>query len=136
MLEAHHAIVVSPNLTPVASSGAADQLGVAPYDGYLGFGAEVGYLYFTDRARVASGFFLGPQFVVASASWTAQRGGASTHGSALGLAFDAGYQHVFAGGFTASGGVGLEYLVGSRGLLMAPVKQVQPRALLSLGYSF
>ena len=80
-------------------------------------------------ARSLSGPFLGPSLLL----------GSTTNASPVtttdaqpywGVALDVGGQHVFPGGFTLGGGIGVAYAH------MADASAVYPRVLLQIGWSF
>jgi hypothetical protein len=138
----HHAL----HLTPVgyfALPGVADQ--------YFGYGAEIGYRWYSG-VDGPTGFFLGGSVLVGSFTYvhTAQPGlpgdvSDDTTFAQVGGAIDAGYQLVFLGNFAVGAGVGLSYTVDTA----SPTFEVgnhdddllygaglRPRLLLSIGAAF
>jgi hypothetical protein len=96
---------------------------------------EIGFRYWTESRREASGFFVGPSVIYGR-----------TRGDALyGIALDAGVQTIFDNGITIGAGAGVQYLAGAVGtsaLEVGPLEsdtKVQrallPRILFSVGYS-
>jgi hypothetical protein len=133
-LAPHHAVIVSANtLVFDDGRGSATSL-VSEGFGFAsrtsrGFGIEVGYHYWWDWARSLRGPFFGPSLVLGATSDAAV--GDPTHVQGFwGLALDGGYQEVFAGGFTAGAGAGLELL------RMSGTSAVVPRLLAQVGWSF
>jgi hypothetical protein len=138
----HHAL----HLTPVgyfALPGVADQ--------YFGYGAEVGYRWYSS-ADGPSGFFLGGSVLIGSFTYvhTAEPGvtvdaSDNTTFAQVGGAIDAGYQLVFLGNLAVGAGVGLSYTVdtatptfeaGNRNDDLLYGAGLRPRALLSIGAAF
>ncbi len=142
LLAPHHAL----HLTPVgyfALPGVADQ--------YFGYGAEIGYRWYSG-VDGPEGFFLGGSVLVGSFTYvhTAQPGlpldvSDDTTFAQVGGAIDAGYQLVFLGNFAVGAGVGLSYTVdtesptfeaGSRLDSLLYGAGLRPRLLLSIGAAF
>jgi hypothetical protein len=138
----HHAL----HLTPVgyfALPGVADQ--------YFGYGAEVGYRWYSG-VDGPNGFFLGGSVLVGSFTYvhTAQPGvpldaSDDTTFAQVGGAIDAGYQLVFLGNVAVGAGVGASYTVdtesptfeaGNRTDSLLYGAGLRPRALLSIGAAF
>ena len=130
----HHSVIVSANtLLYDEDRGGPNNL-VSEGLGFAsrasrGFGVEVGYHYWWDWARALRGPFCGPSLLLGATSVAAV--GDPTHVQAYwGLALDGGWQEVFAGGFTAGAGGGLELV------RMSGTTAVVPRFLIQLGWSF
>jgi hypothetical protein len=138
----HHAL----HLTPVgyfALPGVADQ--------YFGYGAEVGYRWYSG-VDGPSGFFLGGSVLIGSFTYvhTAQPGvtvdaSDDTTFAQVGGAIDAGYQLVFLGNLAVGAGVGVSYTVdtasptfeaGNHNDDLLYGAGLRPRALLSIGAAF
>jgi hypothetical protein len=130
----HHSVIVSAN-TLLYDEGrggpndlVSEGLGFAS-SASRGFGVEVGYHYWWDWARTLRGPFFGPSLLLGATSLAAV--GDPTHVQGYwGLALDGGWQEVFAGGFTAGAGGGLELV------RMSGTTAVVPRFLIQLGWSF
>jgi hypothetical protein len=133
-LEPHHSLVASLNaLIARSNRGGAnglvsEGLGFAS-DTSNGVGIELGYHYWLRWERALRGPFLGPSFLLGSTS-AANVGDPSHAQGYWGLAFDAGWQEVLAGGLTLGAGGGLEMV------RMAGFGAVVPRFLLQIGWSF
>jgi len=130
----HHSVIVSANtLLYDEDRGGPNNL-VSEGLGFAsrasrGFGVEVGYHYWWDWARALRGPFCGPSLLLGATSVAAV--GDPTHVQGYwGLALDGGWQEVFAGGFTAGAGGGLELV------RMSGTTAVVPRFLIQLGWSF
>ena len=131
MVALHHAIVLNPFVRVVddfvllTTSGRRE----------LGYGAEIGYRYFSGR-RGANGLFIGPSVVVAHDHVAA---GIDSHSHAvgtedpsfLGAIIDVGAQGILESGFTIGGGAG-----GGALLRFGGNVAFTPRLLFTLGYSF
>ncbi|MGH7281087.1 MAG: DUF3575 domain-containing protein [Polyangiaceae bacterium] len=133
MLAPHHALVVSPNFTLKKfafhrSDLMTYGLGYANDDS-SGFGAEVGYHYWTKREL--DGIFFGPSLVLGG-TFPPNGSGVKTFGY-IGGAVDVGYQYLFSNGFTLLGGGGIMLIGGTT--TGATVKAV-PRLLFGVGWSF
>jgi hypothetical protein len=130
----HHALIASPNLLFLhvdrggSSSAVSEGFGFATRTS-LSLGVELGYHYFWSWQRSLRGPFFGPSLLLGVT--TDASVGDATHAQAYwGIAFDAGWQEVLAGGFTIGAGVGL-------GLVhLADATAVFPRFLLQAGWSF
>ena len=92
-------------------------------------GLELGYHYWLRWARSLRGVFLGPSLLLGSTT-NASVGPTADAQTYWGLAFDAGAQHVFPGGFTLGAGLGLGFVH------MADASAFFPRILLQMGWSF
>jgi hypothetical protein len=139
----HHALHLSP-VGYFALPGVSDEL--------IGFGAELGYRYYSG-AHGPEGFFVGGNFIALSLEYI--------HGTVegipldapddtafvrLGGAVDVGYQVIVLGNFAAGAGVGVEYTVDSQSPHFEyPTHTwhdlffgagLRPRVLLSLGAAF
>jgi hypothetical protein len=167
----HHAIVVSPFYAwpstvsvitpgtdfygqPVNVAGCAPGVSTAqsgmpapgpqctiPSQSFTGFGAELGYRYYTGRGG-PRGFFAGPSLILAAMTATA---GDNSKTSYLdyGLAIDAGYGALVADRVAITLGVGAQY---SRPSTTIPPQQfpaaiyanagIFPRLLVGVGYGF
>ena len=133
MLAPHHALVVSPSFTFHKfafhrTDLMAYGLGVAG-DDESGFGAEVGYHYWTKREL--EGIFFGPSLVLGG-TFPPNGSGIKTFGY-IGGAVDVGYQYLFSNGFTLLGGGGI-MLIG--GTAAGTTVKAVPRLLFGVGWSF
>jgi hypothetical protein len=134
LLAPHHSIIASPNVLFMQAdrggrfSFVSEGLGFAARTSG-GFGIELGYHYYWRAYRLLHGPFFGPSLLLGSTT-EASVGDPSHAQGYWGLAFDVGWQEVFAGGFTMGGGLGLG-LVG-----MAGATAVFPRVLVQVGWSF
>jgi hypothetical protein len=133
-VQPHHAIIASANALVFDASRGGPHNVVSEGFGFAtnlssGFGVELGYHYWVDWARALRGPFVGPSFLFGGTS-QASVGDPSHAQPYWGLALDGGWQEVFAGGFTAGGGGGLEMI------RMAGTSAVVPRFLIQLGWSF
>ena len=133
-VQPHHAIIASANALIFDASRGGPHNIVSEGFGFAtnlssGFGIEFGYHYWVDWARALRGPFVGPSFLFGGTS-QASVGDPSHVQPYWGLAVDGGWQEVFAGGFTAGGGGGLEMI------RMAGTSAVVPRLLAQLGWSF
>lgn len=130
----HHSLFASPNaLIFDADRGGKYNL-ISQGFGFASthsssLGLELGYHYWWRWGRTLSGPFLGPSLLLGSTT-NANVGTTADAQTYWGLALDAGGQHVFPGGFTLGGGVGVAYAH------MADFNAVYPRALLQMGWSF
>ena len=141
--EAHHALHLTP-FAYYALPGVADRLS--------GFGAEVGYRWYSGR-RGPHGFFLGASFVAGELEYVH---GASapppfdlsddTQFVELGGAIDGGYQVIVLGNLAVGVGAGAQYIVDTIQPHFEFEKHprqdlfygagLRPRALLSVGAAF
>lgn len=135
----HHALTVNPSFTHTSDLFLGS---------ITGFGAEVGYRYYTSTKGPA-GFYVGPSLIIGSysVSNSAWFDGASRDTSfvSYGAAIDVGGQAVIGPGIVVGGGFGLQYtrttsdvdttLLG-RSATAAASHSVMPRFLLSVGYAF
>jgi hypothetical protein len=133
-LAPHHSLFASPNalLFDVDRGGRTNLISegfgfASPHSSSLGI--ELGYHYWWRWARTLSGPFMGPSLLLGSTS-SAYAGTTTEPQTYWGLAFDVGGQHVFPGGFTLGGGIGVAYAH------MADSNAVYPRLLLQIGWSF
>jgi hypothetical protein len=133
-VQPHHAIIASANALIFDASRGGPHNVVSEGFGFAtnlssGFGVELGYHYWVDWARTLRGPFVGPSFLFGGTS-QASVGDPSHTQPYWGFALDGGWQEVFASGFTAGGGGGLEMI------RMAGTSAVVPRFLIQLGWSF
>ena len=133
MLAPHHALDVSPSFTLKKfafhrTDLMAYGLGYAA-DDFSGFGAEVGYHYWTKREL--EGIFFGPSLVLGG-TFPPGGSGVKTFGY-IGGAVDVGYQYLFSSGFTLLGGGGI-MLIG--GTAAGTTVKAVPRLLFGVGWSF
>ncbi|HEY4106184.1 MAG TPA: hypothetical protein VGM44_19930 [Polyangiaceae bacterium] len=144
----HHAITLNPFYTS-ASAGSATINGQTTDFGTLhGFGAELGYKYYTGQ-KGFNGFFVGPSILFGSYS---QSGGVNFDGTSnsggsftsIGGAIDIGGQGQI-GGFVIGGGFGLQWTKTSTSfdtdnfnLASAIIAGggTRPRFLFTIGYAF
>jgi MYXO-CTERM domain-containing protein len=143
----HHALVISPfyawaKTVPITILDAnAQPVRVLPEQKFDGFGAEIGYRYYTGLAG-PRGFFLGPSLIVGK--FTAHAAdGTDTDYTQLGVAADIGYQVIVADCLALSLGAGVQYAGPSKSI---PDQQfpadlyanalVRPRVLSSIGWAF
>lgn len=133
MLAPHHALVVSPNLT--LKKFAFHRGDVFTYgmgfagDDNSGFGAEVGYHYWTKREL--EGIYFGPSLVFGATLPPANTNGKTF--AYVGGAIDVGYQYLFSNGFTLNGGGGV-MLTGATAA--GSTAKAAPRLLFGVGWSF
>lgn len=133
-LAPHHSLFASPNVLIFdVDRGGRNNL-VSQGTGFASsssssLGLELGYHYWWRWARSLTGPFIGPALLLGSTS-NANVGNPANAQTYWGLALDVGGQHVFPGGFTLGGGVGLAYAH------MADANAVYPRVLLQMGWSF
>jgi hypothetical protein len=141
----HHAVVLNPHFDHTStevSVGIGNE--TAKYtEGFTGFGAELGYRYYTGK-NGAEGFFVGPSILVAS--YTPSVGDKSGDSfTSIGAAVDFGGQWILGPGIVLGVGGGLQYTKVSNdgntdGMSFTTSALVgggvRPRALLSLGYTF
>jgi hypothetical protein len=142
----HHALVVTPFYERVGTlpidvfddQGNATQL---PQQTFEGFGAEIGYRYYTGRGG-PRGLFVGPSLVAAAMRATAQNGTTTSYVD-YGFAVDVGYQMLLADAVSLSLGAGLQYTTPDRSIpdqqFPADIyanSRVFPRVLAGLGWSF
>jgi hypothetical protein len=142
----HHALVVSPfyawpSTAPIQTTDMNNVTTAIPQQTFTGFGAELGYRYYTARGG-PRGFFLGPSVILSSMTATAGNG-STTSFYDYGIAADAGYGAVVADRVALTLGVGVQY---SRTDKSIPAQQfpaavfanegVFPRLLVAAGYSF
>lgn len=139
----HHALHLSP-VGYFALPGVADEL--------IGFGAEVGYRYYSGQYG-PHGFFLGASFIALSLEYIhGARPGVpldspdDTQYVQLGGAIDAGYAFIVLGNFAVAAGVGAQYTADTtephfefashplHDLLFG--SGLRPRAVLSIGAAF
>ncbi|MGH7271010.1 MAG: DUF3575 domain-containing protein [Polyangiaceae bacterium] len=146
----HHVLVVSPfyfnsrtaSFEESAQGGAGSPVTVlVPSQRFEGFGAELGYRYYTGLSG-PRGFFIGPTLTYAQMQETAGDG-TKTPLRDYGIAIDAGYQALVAERWVVSVGLGLGYTLTSRSLAdqLWPANTyanggVLPRPLFAVGYSF
>ena len=141
----HHALVVSPFYTWMTTQpiyvyddqGNATQL---PTQQFSGFGAEVGYRYYTGE-RGPRGFFVGPSLVAAAMTAHPQTG-ADTSYLDYGLAIDVGYETLVADAVALSLGAGVQYTRPDQSIPsqqfpadIVANSRVFPRVLLSIGWA-
>jgi len=130
-LGAHHALVLSPMVLPPSTGDVSG-----------GFWSELGYRFYASDDGL-SGFFAGPSVLAGSFSYFTDQHSGSQRGSAIGAAFDGGYQFVFRSGFVLGFGVGAQYQQVKRSYEIRndPLNEIivetglLPRILFSLGYS-
>jgi hypothetical protein len=133
-LAPHHSLLASPNVLLFdADRGGRNNLlswgfGFASTHS-SSLGLELGYHYWFHWSRTLSGPFLGPSLLLGSTT-DANAGATADAQTYWGVALDAGGQHVFSGGFTLGGGIGVAYAH------MADSHAVYPRVLLQIGWSF
>jgi hypothetical protein len=133
-LAPHHSLFASPSaLIFNVDRGGRNNL-VSEGTGFAStnsssLGLELGYHYWWRWARSLTGPFFGPALLLGSTT-NANVGPTANAQTYWGIALDAGGQHVFPGGFTLGGGVGLAYAH------MADTGAVYPRLLLQMGWSF
>jgi hypothetical protein len=129
----HHSLLASPNglIFNTDRGGSnnvtSDGLGFATRSS-ASLGLELGYHYWLRWARSLRGVFLGPSLLLGSTT-NASVGPTADAQTYWGLAFDAGGQHVFPGGFTLGAGLGLGFVH------MADASAFFPRILLQMGWS-
>lgn len=130
----HHSLYASPNaLVFDVDRGGRNNL----FSEGFGFasthssslGLELGYHYWWRWSRSLTGPFFGPALLLGSTT-NANAGVGPDAQTYWGVALDAGGQHVFPGGFTVGGGIGVAYAH------MADTSAVYPRVLLQMGWSF
>ena len=130
----HHSLLASPSaLVFDADRGGrynliSEGLGFASQHS-SSLGLELGYHYWWRWSRSLSGPFFGPSLLLGSTT-NAYAGTTTDAQGYWGVALDAGGQHVFPGGFTLGGGVGVAYSH------MADAGALYPRVLLQMGWSF
>ncbi len=138
---AHHAVTLNPFLT----SGAAFDDSFLGSEAFTGYGAELGYRYYSN-ARGPKGFFAGSSLLLSS--YTLRSASSVSPGSfaSFGGALDVGGQTVIGPGFTLGAGFGLQYttdggrttsgkpLTGAAALIAGG--GVRPRFLFSAGFAF
>jgi hypothetical protein len=143
----HHALTLSPfyswaGTEPISlldASGTPTQR--LPRQTFNGFGAELGYRYFTGAGGLR-GFFVGPSLIAAHFVAGAEDG-TQTPFWDLGVALDAGWQMLVADRLVVSLGGGVQVLVQDRSIppQSFPARLyanggVLPRLLLSIGWAF
>jgi hypothetical protein len=134
LLAPHHAVFASPNLLLIHADRGGPSNPLSQGFGFatrtsVSFGVELGYHYFLSSQWSLRGPFLGPALLL-GATTDASVGDATHLQAYWGVAFDAGWQEVFKGGFTIGGGLGL-------GLVhMADTTAIFPRFLIQAGWTF
>ncbi|MDP9034893.1 MAG: DUF3575 domain-containing protein [Myxococcota bacterium] len=135
----HHVITVSPHFVhttaDVATSG-----NTTASQAFSGFGAEVGYRYYTGQ-RGMNGVFVGPSLLFGAYNASLPSG---DQGFAnVGIAADVGVQQIFWDHLVVGGGLGLEYLSVNHDFHDLPTgpseiasSGIKPRVLLEAGYGF
>jgi hypothetical protein len=145
----HHALVVNPFFTyaPIKVTVQGKEI-----DGgsLLGFGAEVGYRFYSG-GRGAEGFFIGPSVIGAFYSQSAPTGvngaAAATSDSfgSFGGAVDIGVQQMFGPGILVGGGFGLQYTKTTKDIATDNLNLasaiiagggLRPRLLATIGFGF
>lgn len=145
----HHALVLNPHydsfsFEPAVNAGGED---IAVTDGFSGYGAELGYRYYSG-SRGPQGFFIGPSLLLGRyhAKQSDLTGSDEKSFTSVGWALDVGGQAIVGSGVVLGFGLGIqqtrnsvnadqfgelplfaEALVGSG---------VRPRFLFSAGYAF
>jgi hypothetical protein len=142
----HHGLVISPFYawTDTADVFIFDDMGNAtqlPVQKFRGFGAELGYRYYT-RQGGPRGIFLGPSLLLGWFTVTAADGTEVKYLN-YGLAADVGYQTLVADSVSVSLGAGLQLTTTSKTIppQQFPAKfyangGILPRLLLSIGWAF
>ena len=135
----HHAIVISPHYQSTTSDV---QLGVGDtqQQRFHGFGAELGYRYYTGH-RGMDGFFVGPSLI--AGSYQASLPGGDVDFTNVGVAFDVGAQTILWDALTVGAGLGLQYTYVDHDFGSLPDSAstiagggLKPRLLASVGYAF
>lgn len=152
----HHALVINPFWVVTADRAVHFRSSTTYSDGttttdttdiearYGGYGAEIGYRFYTAAAS-AQGFYIGPSLVFAqyaSSEKDGFGGTIKTNATQVGWALDAGFQKVFWSGFTIGAGIGLQATQVDKGLQQThpntykALNGVLPRFLFALGWSY
>jgi len=145
----HHAIVVNPHYDSVSfdtrlTVGTDEELSYR--EGFSGFGAELGYRYYTGREG-PNGFFVGPSFLFGFYDARSDIAGIEEKSfTSVGWAIDIGGQGVIGPGIVLGGGFGIQQTRNSINAdqygelpLAAEIlvgSGVRPRFLFSIGYAF
>jgi hypothetical protein len=135
LLVAHHALVFNPHFDYVSfSNNTLEQH-------FVGFGAEVGYRYYTSRHDVA-GFYAGPSLLLGTYSAGATGDSGSVSFQSIGGAIDIGGQAVVGPGVVIGAGFGLQYTAVNQSFQDLPLTAsilagggIRPRFLFSIGYA-
>jgi hypothetical protein len=131
----HHSLLASPNalLFDVDRGGrynaVSEGLGFASR-GSSSLGIELGYHYWWRWSRDLRGPFLGPSLLIGSTTNATAGPNPADAQTYWGLALDAGWQAVLAGGFTIGGGLGIGYAH------LGDANAIFPRVLFQIGWSF
>jgi hypothetical protein len=107
-----------------------------------GIWGELGYRYYSGAGGL-EGFFVGPSLVLGSFNYATDARPDKQHGSAAGIAIDAGYQFAFRSGLVLGLGLGAQYqqIKKSFAVRNDPVNEatietgVLPRILFTVGYA-
>ncbi|HEX7481369.1 MAG TPA: hypothetical protein VF331_26435, partial [Polyangiales bacterium] len=141
----HHALIVSPfyvltRTTPITIFDNASNPTRLPIQTFRGFGAELGYRYYSGRGGLR-GVFVGPSWIIGSFTATAENGAQRSYLD-FGGAADVGYQTLVLDCMSLSLGVGLQYTTTSKSIpeqmLWAKVfanSALFPRVLASIGWA-
>ncbi len=140
----NHAISLNPFYTSL-DGGSVNGASLGKFSG---FGAELGYRFYTG-SKGPNGFFVAPSFLFASYKQsgficTGASTSCSTSFTSYGAALDIGGQAVI-GGFVIGGGGGLQSTKNSKSIATDGLNfasaiiaggGLRPRALLTIGYAF
>ncbi len=131
----HHALLLSPYYVLAVTNNPR------PPNYVNGFGAELGYQYFTGVLG-PRGFYYGPSLLFFAGKLKADSTGASVDFQSFGAAFDVGYQAIF-GHLLIGLGAGAQFTFSTKSLgnQELPVSIytntfLRPRAFVDIGYAF
>ncbi len=142
----HHGLIVTPHYDSVNADMTTTDLDgnrITYKDSFTGFGAELGYRFYTGE-KGFNGFFFSPQLLLASykASGEGLSGAQDVSFSSIGWAMDFGGQAQI-GNFIIGGGGGFQYTKVSKDFTDLPFAAAvlagggwRPRALLNIGFCF
>ncbi len=143
----HHGLILSPHYDHInadVSYSINGQSGTA-VDNFSGFGAEIGYRFYSGE-KGFNGFFASPSLLVASYKATGPSLDLTTGSrsfTSIGWAWEVGGQAQIGGGFVIGGGGGMQYTKVSKDFTSLPFAAAvvagggwRPRILLNLGYAF